>query len=411
MTTEIKIPSVGESIQEGMIEAWHKNNGDWVEVDDVLLELETDKATVEVVAESAGVLEIAKEEGSVVKVGELVGIISQKNKRPEAIKQQEIKSPDNSTEEKKHQKELFSHQKENNGPAVRRLLEENQVDTANIPATGLNNRITKNDVLQVLSADSSPSSQAIEKPQLEHQKENKVADTGRLSTRTPMSMIRRRISERLLAAQSESAILTTFNEVDMTAINEMRAKYKEHFHKRYQVKLGFMGFFLKASVAALEEYTLVNSYIEKHEIVSHNYCDIGVAVSTEKGLMVPIIRNVEKLSIVQIEEQITLFSEKARNNKITLDDLKGGTFTVSNGGIFGSLMSTPILNPPQSAILGMHKVQMRPVVSPEGAIEAKPMMYLALSYDHRIIDGKEAVGFLKKIKECLEDPCRLIIGV
>ena len=224
-------------------------------------------------------------------------------------------------------------------------------------------------------------------------------------------MIRRRIAERLLSAQSQAAILTTFNEVDMTEILAIRKKYKEVFQETHGLKLGFMGFFLKASVHALQAFPAVNAYIDGTDILYHNYCDIGVAVSTEKGLMVPIVRDVDKLSLAGVEQAIGAYAAKARKNKISMDDLSGGTFTVSNGGVFGSLLSTPILNPPQSAILGMHKTQMRPMVMPDGSIAARPVMYLALSYDHRIIDGKEAVGFLIKIKEVIEDPGRLLLGV
>ena len=226
-----------------------------------------------------------------------------------------------------------------------------------------------------------------------------------------MSMLRRRAAERLLSAQQNAAILTTFNEVDMSHVSALRKKYQDSFVKTFGIKLGFMGFFLKASTYALQKYPRVNAYIDGEEIVYHDYCDIGVAVSTKKGLVVPVIKDVEKLSLGEIEQSIAIYADKARNNKISLEDLKGGTFTVSNGGVFGSLMSTPILNPPQSAILGMHKIEQRPIVTESGSIEARPMMYIALSYDHRIIDGKESVGFLKTIKECLEDPARILIGV
>ncbi len=399
MLVEVKVPSVGESVQEGMIESWRKASGEMVERDEIILELETDKATVEVPAAVTGRLAILAEKGQVVKVGQVIATIdeTQEAKASPAQKTQEAKT---NTETKLEPLDP--------GPAVNRIVREEQIDLKSYQGSGKDGRVTKEDIL---GANAKPAVSAKQEPVVSIVKSDKLPEAGRVATSRPMSMIRRRIAERLLEVQKNAAILTTFNEVDMTEVINLRNKYKDLFQKKYQIKLGFMGFFLKASVLALEEYPNVNAYIEGTDIISHPYCDIGVAVSTEKGLMVPVLRDVQKMSLMQIEAAIANYSTKARENKISLDDLSGGTFTVSNGGVFGSLLSTPILNPPQSAILGMHKTQDRAVVMPDGSIRARPMMYLALSYDHRIIDGKEAVGFLVKIKEGIEDPARLVLGV
>lgn len=414
MAIEVKVPGVGESVQEGMIESWHKQSGDWVEQDEVLLELETDKATVEVVSESSGVLEILVQAGEVVKVGDLIAKIDE-NKKGSSSGASQTPANLEKQEETGSQAEPTPLK---SGPAVRRLITETGIDQSKITGSGKSGRLTKGDVLSHVQnaspeksqlAKSFDSNKQEQKPALAPGGENTLS--GRQETRKPMSMLRRRIAERLLTAQQNAAILTTFNEIDMTNVLDLRKKYKDDFQKKYDIKLGFMGFFLKASVQALKACPDVNAYIEGNEIVYHNYCDIGVAVSTPKGLMVPIIRGVDRLSLAEIELEIGRFAKKARENKISVDDLSGGTFTVSNGGVFGSLLSTPILNPPQSAILGMHKTQQRPMVMLDGSIQARPMMYLALSYDHRIIDGKEAVTFLVKIKESLEDPSRMLLGV
>lgn len=419
MSVEVQVPSVGESVQEGMIESWHKANGDWVDVDEVLLELETDKATVEVVAEAAGTLNILVEAGEVVKVGDVIAKIDQSGEKA-AEPASEPAADDAQEGSVASEQKPSSGQAEGkeHGPAVRRILSENQVDLNEVNATGKDGRFTKGDLLGSLVKKLTGSGKGNQSDKLskEDKKESQghglvAASEHRQESRKPMSMIRRRISERLLSAQQNAAILTTFNEVDMTEVMSLRSKYKEAFQEKYGIKLGFMGFFLKASVHALEAFPNANAYIDGTDILYHNYCDIGVAVSTKKGLMVPIIRDVDQRSLAEVELEIGRFAAKARDGKISLDDISGGTFTVSNGGVFGSMLSTPILNPPQSAILGMHKTQMRPVVMPDGSIAARPIMYLALSYDHRIIDGKEAVGFLVKIKEIIEDPSRLLLGV
>lgn len=419
MAVEVKVPGVGESVQEGMIESWHKSTGEWVERDEVLLELETDKATVEVVSEASGVLEVLVEAGEVVKVGDIIAKIDNTASASAPASQSEAKPVETQTtaapvSHTAAQTGHSGHSDLDPGPAVRKILSENPMDTTGISGSGKGGRLTKGDLLSHMKAapatqpsgdkkaSPAPSVSPVMSPSLSGE---------RIQTRKPMSMLRRRIAERLLSAQSQAAILTTFNEVDMTEVMSLRSRYKDAFAQKYGIKLGFMGFFLKASVHALQAFPAVNAYIEGTDLIYNNYCDIGVAVSTEKGLMVPIIRDADKLSLAEIEQAIGAYAEKARNNKISMEDLSGGTFTVSNGGVFGSLLSTPILNPPQSAILGMHKTQMRPMVMPDGSIQARPVMYLAVSYDHRIIDGKEAVGFLVKIKEVLEDPGRLLLGV
>jgi 2-oxoglutarate dehydrogenase E2 component (dihydrolipoamide succinyltransferase) len=412
MATEVKVPVVGESVQEAMIQSWKKQSGDWIDRDQVLCELETDKATVEVVASVSGKLETLVSVGQVVKVGALIAKIDETaNKSAQTPASSATPPAPKASQEAK----ASSSQSQSlgspldNGPSVRRIVTEQNISLENIQGSGRGGRVTKEDII-LQTADKKPAE--TKAPATPETKATTVVIPGsREAIRKPMTMLRRRVAERLVNAQKTAAILTTFNEIDMTAVIELRKKYKDVFEKKYGLKLGFMGFFLKASVRALLEVPEVNAFIEGDETVYHNYCDIGVAVSTEKGLMVPVIRNVESMSIHDIEKEIARYADKARQNKISIDDLNGGTFTVSNGGVFGSLLSTPILNPPQSAILGMHKTEMRPIVTAEGKIEARPMMYVALSYDHRIIDGKEAVGFLVKVKEAIEDPSRLLLGV
>lgn len=410
MAIELKVPGVGESVQEGMIESWHKQNGDWVERDEVLLELETDKASVEIVSEGAGKLEIIVEAGEVVKVGDVIAKIHEDASKADHAQasdptEKQATPPTEATEPSSNVSTLDP------GPAVRKIVSEQQIDVSQMSGSGKGGRLTKADLMNAgVSAKSTPEAERTKPKEILNPKNSEIS-SGRNETRKPMSMLRRRIAQRLLDAQTSAAILTTFNEVDMTELLDLRKRYKDRFQDRYGIKLGFMGFFLKAAVQALESSPEVNAYIEGTDILYHNYCDIGVAVSTNKGLMVPILRDVDKLTLAEVEMEIGRFAQKARDNKISVEDLSGGTFTVSNGGVFGSLLSTPILNPPQSAILGMHKTQLRPMVMPDGSIQARPMMYLALSYDHRIIDGKEAVGFLVKIKDAIEDPSRLLLGV
>lgn len=408
MKVEVRVPAVGESVQEGMIESWHKSEGASIAADEVLLALETDKATMDIASPATGVLHILVPAGAVVKVGQILAIIDI------AVSAHASQTPVISTVASPEPAPLSGAYGLEPGPAVRRVAAEHQLDLTKIPGSGKDGRVTKADALAAVAAPAPATPSPIAVPRAAPTPvPATILGVGRerIEERKPMSMLRRRIAERLIEAQQTAAILTTFNEVDMTQILALRKNYQDLFQKAYGLKLGFMGFFVKASVTALKTFPAVNAYISGTDVCYHNYCDIGVAVSTEKGLMVPVLRDVDLKSIAQIEQDIAAFSVKARENKISLDDLNGGTFTVSNGGVFGSLLSTPILNPPQSAILGMHKTQLRPMVMPDGTIEARPMMYLAMSYDHRIIDGKEAVGFLVKIKEVLEDPARLVLEV
>lgn len=428
MAVNVVVPAVGESVQEGMIHKWHKQDGDQVAMDDVLLELETDKATVEIVAESAGVLKQLRKQGETVKVGDVLATIDAagagKAAEPSAAKApppppaaRVEPAPPSAPTTKAADKPL--------SPAVNRMVSEHNINPQDITATGPGGRITKGDVIGHMER--SPTAAAVDDgkasavavaaakataPQAKAPAPPPAprAPGERTEKREPMTMLRRRIAERLLQAQSTNAILTTFNEVDMSAVMKVRSQYKDKFKEKHGVGLGFMSFFVKASIEALKAFPNVNGHIDGNDIVTYQYYDIGVAISTERGLMVPVIRDTDHLSFAGIESSIVRYAEKARAGKISIDDLTGGTFTITNGGTFGSLLSTPIINPPQSAILGMHKIQERPMAV-DGQVVIRPMMYLALSYDHRIIDGKEAVSFLVKIKDCLEDPSRMLLEV
>ncbi len=431
MAVDVKVPAVGESIQEAMIHKWHKNSGDSVRRDEILLELETDKATVELTAEADGILHILKPNGAVVAIGEVIGRLGEgKAGDPPAPVIAPVTTPVSVPPPPKipaapaAASAVGAAASAPLSPAVRRIVTEEALDPGQISGTGKGGRITKGDALEAASAKTKgPSTSTTTTPTpatsttlgpksvISEKSQGAVQGVGpRAIRREPMSMLRRRIAERLVHAQNTAAILTTFNEVDMKGVMDLRKQYKDLFKERHGVNLGFMSFFVKAAVDALKKYPAINGWIEANEIVYHDYYDIGVAVSSERGLVVPILRDVDKLSMPEIEKAIIHYSTKARDNKISVDDLNGGTFTISNGGVFGSLLSTPILNPPQSAILGMHKIQERPVVV-GGQIVIRPMMYLALSYDHRIVDGKEAVQFLVTIKELVEDPSRLLLGV
>ncbi|MBM4250776.1 MAG: 2-oxoglutarate dehydrogenase complex dihydrolipoyllysine-residue succinyltransferase [Deltaproteobacteria bacterium] len=412
MAVDVKVPAVGESVQEAMIHKWHKASGEAVKRDDVLMELETDKATVEVTAETDGVIEILNKEGDTVAIGQVVARIdasASPTKAASAVKSAPASTPPPSqTAASGGEPPLM--------PAARRLVEENRLDANTIPGTGKGGRVTKGDVLQHM--ESGASAPKVVAPTLAkapvapppHLPVAKSSAHGRGERREPMSMLRRRVAERLVQAQSTAAILTTFNEVDMKAVMDLRKQYKDGFKDKHGIGLGFMSFFVKAAIEALKTFPAINGWIEGNEIVYHDYYDIGVAVSGDRGLVVPVIRDADKLSMAEVEQSIAHYAGKARDGKISVDDLSGGTFTISNGGTFGSLLSTPILNPPQSAILGMHKIEERPIAL-NGQVVIRPMMYLALSYDHRIVDGKEAVQFLVKIKEMVEDPTRLLLGV
>jgi 2-oxoglutarate dehydrogenase E2 component (dihydrolipoamide succinyltransferase) len=404
---EIRVPELGESIVEATVGRWSKSAGEAVAIDDVLVELETDKVTVEVSAQAAGTLaEIAAPEGSTVEVGGLLGVIAEG--APEAIAKAPGEAPPATVKEAPPAtaKEAPPATEMPLSPAVRRLIDEHALDPAGIEGTGKGGRIAKGDVLahlaqadKALPAAAAPPSPSSPPPEPAAREE-----------RVRLSRLRRRIAERLKEAQNTAAMLTTFNEADMSRVMALRAEHRDAFEKKHGVRLGFMSFFIKACIVALKEIPAVNAEIDGDELVYKNRYDIGVAVGTERGLVVPVIRDADRLSFADIEKRINELAGKARDGRLVLDDLAGGTFTITNGGIYGSLLSTPILNPPQSGILGMHKIQPRPVAVGE-AVEVRPMMYLALTYDHRIVDGREAVTFLVRVKACLEEPQRLLFDL
>ncbi len=417
MKAQIKIPTVGESITEATISQWTKKNGDIVKRDEVLLMLETDKASVEVVAEAAGKLSITVQEGQTVAIGSVVGEIDT-DAAGAAASAPQASTPSAPAPGPKPSappvptKAPAAASEKPLSPAVKKLVAENQVNTSQVQGTGKDGRLTKGDILGVMSRGETQASAAAPAalktstplPQ------PKAHGGSNETTREPMTKIRQTIAKRLVEAQHNAAILTTFNEIDMTNVMALRSKYKDSFEKKHGIKLGFMGFFVKAAIEALKAYPKVNAYIEGTDLIYHHYYNIGMAVGTEKGLVVPIIKNAESLSLAEIEMSIKHYADKARDGKISLDDMNNGTFTISNGGVYGSLMSTPILNPPQSGILGLHKIEERPVAV-NGKVEIRPMMYVALSYDHRVIDGAQSVGFLVKIKDCMEDPARILLEI
>ena len=403
---EMKVPSPGESISEVEIATWLVSDGDYVEKDQTIAEVDSDKATLELPAESSGIITLKAVEGDVVKVGQVVCLIDTSAERPAGLnppKKEEVIESTNQVETKQvitpnpdPIKKEVSYASGTPSPAAAKIMVENNINAQQVNGSGRDGRITKSDVVLALSAGFNTNSS------------NGWGGT-RDQSREKMSMLRRKIAERLVSVKNETAMLTTFNEVDMKPIMDIRAKYKDAFAKHHEVNLGFMSFFTKAVTEALNLYPAVNAQIDGAEVVFHNYADIGIAVSSPKGLMVPVVRNAEQMSLAEIEREIKRLAVKARDGKITPDDMTGGTFTITNGGVFGSMLSTPIINPPQSAILGMHNVVERPVAI-NGKVEIRPIMYVALSYDHRIIDGKESVSFLVKVKEMLENPEKMLFG-
>lgn len=402
---EMKVPSPGESISEVEIAEWLVSDGDYVEKDQAIAEVDSDKATLELPAEVAGTITLKAEEGDLVAVGQVVCLIDTSAEAPEKKEapKAEKKAEPAKEEKKEAQKEEApkadvkdSYAKGTASPAASKIMKENNVSANQVSGTGKDGRITKQDVVDAMAAGFDTSS---------------ASGWGGTRNKTPqrMSMLRRKVAERLVAVKSETAMLTTFNEVDMKPIMDLRKKYKKAFGEHHDVNLGFMSFFTKAVTEALNLFPAVNAQIDGQEMIMHDYADIGIAVSSPKGLMVPVVRNAEQMTLAEIEKEIKRLAIKARDGKITPDEMTGGTFTITNGGVFGSMMSTPIINPPQSAILGMHNIVERPVAI-DGKVEIRPMMYLALSYDHRIIDGKESVSFLVKVKEMLENPERMIFG-
>jgi 2-oxoglutarate dehydrogenase E2 component (dihydrolipoamide succinyltransferase) len=393
MSIEVRVPQLPESVADATLVSWHKKPGDSVARDENLVDLETDKVVLEVPAPAAGIIkELKMANGATVTSGQLLAVIEEGAQAATPAAKTAAAKVETKVESKSDAAK--------SGPAARLMIETNQLDASKIAASGKDGRVTKGDVMQHMSGKEAvkPAAAPVQ-----------LAPAGaRAEQRVPMTRLRARIAERLIQAQSTAAMLTTFNEVDLTAVNEIRARYKDKFEKTYGVKLGFTSFFVKAAIEALRRFPAVNASIDGNDIVYHEYYDIGMAVSTDRGLMVPVMRNAEHMSFAEVEKAVGAYATKARDGSITLEELAGGTFTITNGGVFGSLMSTPILNPPQVAILGMHKIQERPMVV-NGQIVIRPMMYLALTYDHRIVDGKDSVQFLVAIKDALEDPSRLLL--
>ena len=398
MNIDIKAPTLPESVPDGTIATWHKNIGDIVKRDELLVDIETDKVVIEVVAPTDGILEkIMKTSGDTIISDELIG----------SLTEAEVSNP-NKTEDVEFQSSVETRPPEPIlSPAAKKLAEENQLDIAVVTGTGKDGRVTKEDVVNHLNA-------AVEEVRDEDNSSigRLALDAGnRVEERVPMSRLRSTVAKRLLQATQTTAMLTTFNEVNMAPIMKIRSRYRDEFEKAHDgVRLGFMSFFVRASVEALKRYPAVNASLDGEDMVYHGYQDISVAIGSPRGLVTPVLRNADNMGLAEIEQEIRSFGEKANGGKLTIDDMKGGTFTISNGGVYGSLLSTPILNPPQTAVLGMHKIQERPMVV-NGEIKALPVMYLALSYDHQMLDGKEAVQFLVTIKDLLEDPTRLLLEI
>lgn len=413
MTTEIKVPPLPESVSDATLIAWHRKAGDEVSRDENLVDLETDKVVLEVPAPVGGILqEILIPDGTTVRAGDVLAILSEGKAgdgparpapaAPSANDADNDEEPEEATaaEDSRAAAHRLS-------PSVRRLLDEHDLDATIVTGSGKDGRITKADVMAYLKTHSDENVTPGD-PAAEYSSAAGAAQVSRSEERVPMTRLRARIAERMVQAQHDAAMLTTFNEIDMTKVMSLRNRYKESFEKDHGVRLGFMSFFAKACVEALRKFPVVNASVEGNEIIYHNYFDIGIAVSSDRGLMVPVIRDVDQMSFAQIEADLAALGKKARDGTMSMEDLTGGTFTITNGGIFGSLMSTPILNPPQSGILGMHAIQDRPMAV-DGEVVIRPMMYVALTYDHRIIDGREAVQFLVSVKQSLEDPGRLLL--
>jgi 2-oxoglutarate dehydrogenase E2 component (dihydrolipoamide succinyltransferase) len=421
MIIEVKVPSVGESVTSGVVSAWHKKSGEFVNEGEPLFALETDKVSTDIVAEKSGVLETKVPEGQEVKIGEVIAIIddSKQGAKQEKEEQPQKAQPEEKKKKTESQKKPEAVPASVDGgrpestiqattlsPGVRRIVEEEKLEPKEITGTGQGGRLTKADVLKAVEnrGKAEPSEVAVAKA------EEKSEPREARFIRTKMSPLRRKIAQQLVMAQHTAAILTTFNECDMSTVQELRRNKQDEFTKKHGIKLGLMSFFVKAAVEALKAVPVVNGRIDGDDFIQNNFYDIGVAVGTERGLVVPVVRDADKKSFADLERDIADYAGRARNGKLKLEDLQGGTFTITNGGVYGSLFATPILNPPQSGILGMHKIMPRPVAV-DGKVEVRPMMYLALSYDHRAIDGKEAVTFLIKVKECIEDPKKLPLDV
>ncbi|MCS7188778.1 MAG: 2-oxoglutarate dehydrogenase complex dihydrolipoyllysine-residue succinyltransferase [Bacteroidia bacterium] len=398
---EIRVPSPGESITEVLLDKWHKPTGSWVEKDELLAEIQSDKAALEVYAEAAGKLEIIVPAGTQVPVGTVIARIDPAASKPV---ESTLQAPPDKPQSPPPAGQKTEAPTPKVLPAAARLLEEKGISPSIVSPTGPGGRVTKADALRAIAAPSAPSVVEEQTPSFSS------TSPDRQESRKKLSPLRQTIARRLLAAKNQTAMLTTFNEIDMSRILELRKSYKDRFQEKHGVSLGFMSFFTKACATALLEFPEVNSQLHEDELVYFSYVDISIAISTDRGLVVPVVRNAHLLSLAEIERTIADLAARARQNKISIEEMQGGTFTITNGGVFGSLFSTPILNPPQTAILGMHKVQERPIAM-NGQVLVRPMMYVALSYDHRVIDGREAVSFLVRVKELLEDPMRLLLQV
>ena len=428
MTIEVRVPQLPESVADATLVSWHKQPGEAVARDENLVDLETDKVVLEVPAPAAGVIsEIKLKDGTTVTSGQLLALIEESATVPGASAPAIMAPADGApapAQDAVRAAAPGAATPEAGGklsPAAKRVAEENKVDPKSLVGSGRDGRVSKSDVVNYLAAKDAPSKAApppaapatspgAGEPASQTAPKPSLKGGSRAEQRVPMTRLRARIAERMVQAQSTQALLTSFNEVDLHLVNELRARYKEAFEKQHGVKLGFMSFFAKACVEALRKFPAVNASVENNDIVYHDYFDIGVAVSTDRGLIVPVLRDADQLSFAEIEKSIGNFAARARAGTITMEELTGGTFTITNGGVFGSLLSTPIVNSPQSAILGMHKIQDRPVAV-DGQVVVRPMMYIALTYDHRIIDGREAVQFLVTVKQCLEDPARMVLGI
>lgn len=396
---EMKVPAVGESINEVTISNWMKSSGDMVSLDEPIAEIESDKATFELTAEASGKLNVIAQEGDTLEIGALICSIEVSDVTPSSTEKAEVtEAPITSVES--------GYASGHPSPAASKILAEKGISPEAVSGTGVGGRISKEDAL---AADKSAAPASAPSPKKEEQPVQ-VFGAGREQRRKKLTPLRKTVARRLVSVKNETAMLTTFNEVDMKPIMDLRSKYKEAFKEKYEIGLGFMSFFTKACCQALQEWPAVNAMIDENEMVYNDYCDISIAVSAPKGLVVPVVRNAESMSFDQIEKEIMRLALKARENKLSIDEMQGGTFTITNGGVFGSMLSTPIINAPQSAILGMHNIIQRPVAI-NGKVEIRPMMYVALSYDHRVIDGRESVSFLVRLKELLEDPARLMLGI
>jgi 2-oxoglutarate dehydrogenase E2 component (dihydrolipoamide succinyltransferase) len=423
MIIEVRVPSVGESVTSGVVSAWHKKSGEFVTEGEPLFALETDKVSTDIVAEKSGVLETKVREGQEVKIGEVVAVIDDSKQTSKQDKEEKPKKREPEAKKKEPEsqerpepvaasvdggKPASTTQAATLSPGVRRIVEEEKLEPEMITGTGLGGRLTKADVLKAVKnrGKAQPSEGTVAKAEEKIEPREIQPPREDRFVRKKMSPLRRKIAQQLVMAQHTAAILTTFNECDMSPVQELRRSKQDEFTKKHGIKLGLMSFFVKASVEALKAVPVVNGRVEGDDFIQNNFYDIGVAVGTERGLVVPVVRDADKKSFADLERDIADYAGRARDGKLKLEDLQGGTFTITNGGVYGSLFATPILNPPQSGILGMHKIMPRPVAV-DGKVEVRPMMYLALSYDHRAIDGKEAVTFLIKVKECIEDPKKL----